>query len=119
LTQAAILSAQATNVANVQATNSTPKTDIYGKAAEQLVENLKDAALREAQRQLNIRFRLLNNSIDNIRNAFGIGRIPAPTNVYFPKQNTGPYGNSQFFFDVQNSLRNFAGDTLTGLIGGG
>ena len=119
LTQAAILSAQATNVANAQATNSTPKTDIYGKAAEQLVENLKDAALREAQRQLNIRFRLLNNSIDNIRNAFGIGRIPAPTNVYFPKQNTGPYGNSQFFFDVQNSLRNFAGDTLTGLIGGG
>ena len=61
----------------------------------------------------------INNSIDNIRNAFGIGRIPAPTNVYFPKQNTGPYGNSQFFFDVQNSLRNFAGDTLTGLIGGG
>ena len=119
LTQAAILSAQATNVANAQATNSTPKTDIYGRAAEQLVENLKDAALREAQRQLNIQFRLLNNSIDNIRNAFGIGRIPAPTNVYFPKQNTGPYGNSQFFFDVQNSLRNFAGDTLTGLIGGG
>ena len=119
LTQDAILRAQATNVANSQSTNSTPKTDIYGKAAEQLVENLKDAALKEAQRQLNIRFQLLNNSIDRIRNAFGIGRIPAPTNVYFPKQNTGPYGNSQFFFDVQNSLRNFAGDTLTGLIGGG
>jgi hypothetical protein len=118
LTQAAILNAQATNVASVQA-NITPKTDIYGRAAEQLVENLKDAALREAQRQLNIQFRLLNNSIDNIRNAFGIGRIPAPKNVYFPKQNTGPYGNSQFFFDVQNSLRNFAGDALTGLIGGG
>jgi hypothetical protein len=118
LTQAAILNAQATNVASVQA-NITPKTDIYGRAAEQLVENLKDAALREAQRQLNIQFRLLNNSIDNIRNAFGIGRIPAPKNVYFPKQNTGPYGNSQFFFDVRNSLRNFAGDTLTGLIGGG
>jgi hypothetical protein len=99
--------------------DSSVSTDIYGRAAEQLVENLKDAALREAQRQLNIRFRLLNNSIDNIRNAFGIGRIPAPKNVYFPKQNTGPYGNSQFFFDVQNSLRNFAGDTLTGLIGGG
>ena len=119
LTQTSILNAQSTNIVNSQTVNSVPKTDIYGRAAEQLVENLKDAALREAQRQLNIQFRLLNNSIDNIRNAFGIGRIPAPTNVYFPKQNTGPYGNSQFFFDVQNSLRNFAGDTLTGLIGGG
>jgi hypothetical protein len=119
LTQTAILNAQATNVANSQSTNSTPKTDIYGRAAEQLIENLKDAALREAQRQLNIRFRLLNNSIDNIRNSFGIGRMPPPSNVYFPRQNTGPYGNSQFFFDVQNSLRNFAGDALTGLIGGG
>jgi hypothetical protein len=76
LTQTAILNAQATNVANSQSTNSTPKTDIYGRAAEQLIENLKDAALREAQRQLNIRFRLLNNSIDNIRNSFGIGQPP-------------------------------------------
>lgn len=99
--------------------NSTPKTDIYGKAAEQLLENLKDTALKEAQRQLNIQFRLLNNSIDRIRNSFGIGRMPPPTNVYFPTQNTGPYGNSTVFFDVQNALRNFAGDTLTGLIGGG
>ena len=119
LTQDAILNAQSTNVANSQVENIVPKTDIYGKAAEQLIENLKDAALKESQRQLNIQFRLLNNSIDNIRNSFGIGRMSAPTNVYFPTQNTGPYGNSQFFFDVQNSLRNFAGDTLTGLIGGG
>jgi hypothetical protein len=119
LTQESILQAQATNVANDSINNSTPKTDIYGKAAEQLVENLKDAALREAQRQLNIQFRLLNNSIDRIRNAFGIGRMTPPANVYFPKQNTGAFGNSNIFFDVQNSLRNFAGDTLTGLIGGG
>lgn len=118
LTQNSILNAQSTNVSNSQ-TNSTPKTDIYGKAAEQLLENLKDTALREAQRQLNIQFRLLNNSIDRIRNSFGIGRISAPSNVYFPKQNTGYYGNSNVFFDVQNSLRNFAGDVLTGLIGGG
>jgi hypothetical protein len=100
-------------------TNTLPKNDIFGKAAEQLVENLKDAALRETQRQLNIRFSLLNNSLDRIRNSFGIGRIPAPSNVYFPQQNSGPYGNSNVFFDVQNSLRNFAGDALTGLLGGG
>jgi len=98
---------------------TTPgQRDIYGRAAEQLLENLKDAALNEAQRQLNIRFRLLNDSLDRIRNQFGLGRMPAPTNVYFPTQNTGPYGQSNVFFDVQNSLRNFGGDILTGLIGG-
>lgn len=104
---------------SASSTNVLPKNDIFGRAAEQLVENLKDAALRETQRQLNIRFSLLNNSLDRIRNSFGIGRIPAPSNVYFPQQNSGPYGNSNVFFDVQNSLRNFAGDFLTGLIGGG
>jgi hypothetical protein len=104
---------------NPSANPGTQKDDIFGRAAGQLVENIKKAALNEAQRQLNIRFRLLNNAIDDIRNSFGIGRIPAPTNVYFPAQNGGPYGNSQFFFDVKNSLRNFGGDTLTGLIGGG
>jgi hypothetical protein len=60
----------------------------------------------------------LNDSLDRIRNQFGLGRMPAPTNVYFPTQNTGPYGQSNVFFDVQNSLRNFGGDILTGLIGG-
>ena len=103
---------------NPSAPLGNAKDDIFGRAAQQLVEKIKDAALKEAQRQLNIRFRLLNNTIDDIRNSFGIGRIPAPTNVYFPAQNGGPYGNSQFFFDVKNSLRNFGGDTLTGLLGG-
>ena len=77
------------------------------------MENIKKAALNEAQRKMNDQFRLLNNSLDNIRNSFGIGRMTQPTNVY----NNPPGG--QFFFDVQNSLRGFAGDSLTGLIGGG
>lgn len=89
------------------------KTDIYGKASEKLLENIKKAALNEAQRKMNDQFRLLNNSLDNIRNSFGIGRMTQPTNVY----NNPPGG--QFFFDVQNSLRGFAGDSLSGLIGGG
>jgi hypothetical protein len=93
--------------------------DIFGRASEQLLENIKTAGLNEAQRQLNIRFRVLNDSIDNIRNQFGIGRMPPPTNVYFPQQNSGAYGQSNVFFDVQNALRNFGGDVLTGLIGGG
>lgn len=82
-------------------------------ASDKLVTNLKRAALSEAQRQLNDQFRLLNNTIDKVRNSFGIGRMSTPTNVY----NNPPGG--QFFFDVQNSLRNFAGDTLSGLFFGG
>jgi hypothetical protein len=88
------------------------KNDIFGKAADQLIQNLKKAALNDAQRGLNAQFALLNNSLDKIRNSFGIGKMPPPTNVY-----TIPPGG-QFFYDVQNSLRNFAGDVLTGFITG-
>lgn len=98
--------------------SSNNNPSLFKRAGQQLLENLKDTALNETQRQLNIRFRLLNDSINRIRDQFGIGQIPAPTNVYFPRQNTGPYGDSKVFFDVQNSLRNFGGDILTGLIGG-
>jgi hypothetical protein len=77
-----------------------------------LVENIKKAALNETQRRLDDQFRLLNNTLDRVRNSFGIGRMSPPTNVY-----TGLQRNS-FFFDVQNSLRNFAGDVLTQTIFG-
>jgi len=76
------------------------------------LQNIKKAALNEAQRQLNNQFRLVNNSLDKVRNSFGIGRMREPTNVY----NNLP--NAQFFFDVKNSLRDFGGDVLGGLLGG-
>lgn len=83
-----------------------------GDASDKLLVSLKRAALNEAQRQLNNQFRLLNNTLDKVRNSFGIGRMAPPTNVY---QGAQP---GTFFFDVQNSLRNFAGDTLSGTIFG-
>jgi hypothetical protein len=86
--------------------------NILKDAGKNLLQNVKKAALNEAQRQLNNQFRLVNNSLDKIRNSFGIGRIPPPTNVY-----DSPPGG-QFFFDVQNSLRNFGGDILGGILGG-
>lgn len=86
--------------------------DVLKDAGKNLLQNVKKAALNEAQRQLNNQFRLVNNSLDKIRNSFGIGRIPPPTNVY-----DSPPGG-QFFFDVQNSLRNFGGDILGGILGG-
>lgn len=82
-------------------------SDRIYSATEILIQNLKRAGLREAQRALNERFRLLNNSLDRVRNSFGIGRMTAPTNVYDISNN-----GSVFFFDVKNSLRNFGGDVL-------
>lgn len=79
-------------------------------SSKKLLESVKKAALNETQRQLNNQFRLLNNSIDQVRNAFGIGRMSEPTNVY----KNVPGG--AFFFDVRNSFRNFAGDFLGGLL---
>lgn len=87
------------------------RSNLYS-AATKLAENLKTAVLNEAQRRLNDRFRLVNDTIDRIRNSYGIGRMREPTNVYNITQ------QNLFFFDVKNSLRDFAGDTLSGLIGG-
>jgi hypothetical protein len=84
----------------------------FRKAGELLLKNIKKSALNEAQRQLNNQFRLVNNSLDKIRSSFGIGRMREPTNVY------SNLPNSQFFFDVKNSLRDFGGDVLGGLLGG-
>jgi hypothetical protein len=86
--------------------------NLLKRSGEALLQNIKKAALNEAQRQLNSQFRLVNNSLDKVRNSFGIGRMSEPTNVY----NNPPGG--QFFFDVKNSLRNFGGDILGGLLGG-
>lgn len=86
--------------------------NLFKKAGEKLLQNVKKAALNEAQRQLNNQFRLVNNSIDKVRNSFGIGRMREPTNVY------KDIPNAQFFFDVKNSLRDFGGDILGGLLGG-
>lgn len=98
---------------DIESLKSEEKDSVIKRTGDRLLQNLKTAALREAQRRMNDQFRLLNNSIDNIRNSFGIGRMRSPTNVY------DNIPGNRFFFDVQNSLRSFAGDTLTGFIGGG
>ena len=85
--------------------------EALNKSSKNLLESLKKSTLNEVQRQLNNQFRLLNNSIDQVRNAFGIGRMSEPTNVY-----KRPSNGSSFFFDVRNSFRDFAGDSLSGLI---
>jgi hypothetical protein len=87
------------------------------KASKKLAKNLEKAAVRELQGQVNSRLRLLNNTLDKLRNNAGIGRMREPTNVY--KEYKNALGiSSGFFFDVKNSLRDFAGDSVGGVLGG-
>lgn len=87
--------------------------DVDG-AGKRLLNNLKTASLNESQRQLNTQFALLNNSLNKVRDSFGLtSRMSAPRNIYDPGFNqTG----GMFYADVQNSLRNFGGDVLGGLL---
>jgi hypothetical protein len=89
------------------------------KAGKQLGNSLKSTLQREVRSQVNTRLRLLNNTLDKIRNEAGLGRMREPTNVYKNYLGDNPLGiSSATFFDVQNSLRDFAGNALGGKIGG-
>ena len=89
------------------------------KAGKALGSKLKTTLQREVRAQVNTRLRLLNNTLDKIRNEAGIGRMREPTNVYTSYLGDNPLGiSSGSFFDVQNALRDFAGDALGGKIGG-
>lgn len=123
--------------------NGPKRKNLFEIAGRNLLNNLKKTTLNVVQQQLNTQFRLLNNSIDKIRNSFGVGRIPFPTNVYgFEEKTTYPGGGlthqlktpyadgkysignkdgtrtdySDAAFGVKNSVRGFAGDILSGLI---
>jgi hypothetical protein len=81
-------------------------------AGKDLLKATKTAVTNEAQRQLNDRFRLLNNTIEKVKQSYGLGSISPPTNVYNIKPGSTP------FYDVMNALRNFTGDVLGSALGG-
>lgn len=111
------------------------------QAGRKLKKDLQRAIVKEVVTQVNIRLRLLNDTLEKIRNSTGIGQMRAPTNVYpshpphpgiEKEPNLPNYSNSIFgfevpgipgnpgsslFFDVQNSVRDFAGDSLGALLG--
>ncbi len=130
-------------IAPLVKSNSPKRKNLLEIAGKNLLNNLKKTTLNVVQQQLNTQFRLLNNSIDKIRNSFGVGRIPFPTNIYgFEEKTTYPGGGlthelktpyadgkysignkdgtrsdySELAFGVKNSVRGFAGDVLSGLI---
>ena len=111
------------------------------KAGKALGSKLKTTLQNEVRAQVNTRLRLLNNTLDKLRNEGGLGRMRAPTNVYSSHPpHAGMDSESNLpnyigggvigggllaagisptsFFDVQNSLRDFAGESLGGKIGG-
>lgn len=82
--------------------------DASKKSSTKLAKNLEKAFKIEAQTQINKRFQLLNNTLDKIRNEAGLGRMTEPTNVY-----RGTLIGSA----IKNSLREFAGDSLSSILG--
>jgi len=95
------------------------------KASQKLAKNLEKAVKNELTSQVNVRLRLLNNTLDKIRNASGLGRMREPTNIYkVPyfyegiSNGLGGQVSSRFFYDVHNSLRDFAGESVGGKLGG-
>jgi len=114
-----------TSNTGVKSGNRSPqkKTDFENfkdnakKASAKLAKNLEKAAIQELKGQVNTRLRLLNNTLDKLRNDSGIGRMREPTNVYKNYQNALGISNGMFF-DVHNSLRDFAGEAVGGSLGG-
>lgn len=81
------------------------RNDLNRKLMEQLGKKLKKAAANEINRQITTQAKLLNRTLDNIRNSIGIGRMSEPTNVY---------KTNQLKNDVQNAFREFVGNSVRG-----
>lgn len=71
-----------------------------------LGKKLTNAVVNDVNRQITTQARLLNNTLDNIRNSIGLGRMSDPTNVY--------NGSSLLANDVSNALRDFVGQSVKG-----
>ena len=85
---------------NATQSNTTP--------FKQLKKNLLNAGIREVNRQIITQAALLNQTLENIRNAIpGAGRMSAPTNVY------SDY-NTPLLNDSINAARTFVGASLKG-----
>ena len=86
------------------------------KIAKKAAKNVANSAVREINQQITTRTALLNNTLNKIRNALGLGGLSTePKNIY-PK----PYAPTSFgiFFDVRNELFNFIGEDIASSLAG-
>lgn len=93
-------------------TQNASEKSKFRQNLERLGGDLRRAGINEINRRMVTQFKLLNKTLDNIRNAIPMaGRMSAPTNVYTGDQ-------ISLGTDVQNAIRNFAGRSLKNLFGG-
>jgi hypothetical protein len=99
------------NIENLSEIDTLKRSSVKSVRSSSPFNNLKkslvNAGIREINRQLTLKARILNKTINNIRNSIpGIGKMSEPTNVYS--------GQGQFESDIRNSIRNFVGDSIKG-----
>jgi len=85
------------------------KNDTFGKLLAGLGEKITKAVNNQINSQTTNQARLLNNTLDNIRNSLGVGRMSSPTNVY----ETNPLSD-----DIKNAFRDFVGKSIKGFFSG-
>ena len=106
------------------------KMDSFNKnLLKDLGKGLKRAAINEVNRQITTQAKLLNTTLDNIRNSIGIGRMSFPTNVYSIDElkygnkgkghdTSGSINTTEISNDLRNSLKNFLGQSVRGFFDG-
>lgn len=116
--------------------NQMKTNDSNKKILNDLGKKLKRAAISEVNRQITMQSRLLNRTLDNIRNSIGLGRMSEPTNVYNnPRYRgiidgtdmtnwrlTGPVNSidprsGPIINDTRNAFRDFIGQSVRGFFG--
>lgn len=90
------------------------KAESMGKKLAKKVANF---AISEINNQINLRKRLLNDTINKIKNTLGLGGLKTEPKRVYPR----PYTPHSFgiFFDVRNDLYNFLGEDISSIIQGG
>ena len=86
------------------------------KAAVNLAKGAAKFVFNEVNNQINIRAKLLEDTINKARNLLGMGGMKNEPKRVYPR----PYTPHSFgiFFDVRNDLFNFVGDEVAGIMGG-
>lgn len=86
------------------------------KVAANIAKSSSNFVFNEINNQINIRAKLLENTINKAINLIGLGGLKTGNKNVYPK----PYTPHSFgiFFDPRNELFNFVGEEVAGLISG-
>lgn len=89
------------------------------KLGSQVLQTAENAARTRLQSVVNTQVALLNKSLNKVLNAVsGTRGIKPPTNIYTDNRSNSVGTTSRLFYDVRGQLSDFAGDSLSGILGG-